>query len=45
MYTLDEAIEKTCEKLTKEELVDLVVLLTGQNLHKSGRKKKKKIEV
>lgn len=45
MYTLDEAIEKSCEKLTKEELTDLVVLLIGKKVHKVSRKKKKKIEV
>lgn len=40
MYSLDMAIKKTCESLTKEELIDLVCLLIDENLHTAGRKRK-----
>jgi hypothetical protein len=41
---LEKAIRFTCEKLTREELIALVVLLTDEGLHAAGRKVKVKDE-
>ena len=39
---LDRALIHTFSKLSKEELVNLAVLLIHENLHAAGRKRKEK---
>ena len=44
MSDLDTALRFTFEKLTREELIELAIVLTKERLHSAGRKSKKKEE-
>ena len=41
MSELEKAMRSLCEKLTKEELTELVCILMTESMHKRGPKPKK----
>lgn len=40
MSDLEKAMQYMCEKLTREELIQLICILTKEGVNKSGHKKK-----